>query len=112
MSDYAALLARYDVVCVDTVVPTFAAEKDEARCVGSANFVDVACENRRSWWRRRRRPGGLTVTDRSYQSDEAAPIDSTHSFSTRARVRLEGTRGAFALAESGGASGSARWWAT
>ena len=29
VSDYAALLARYDVVCVDTVVPTFAAEKDE-----------------------------------------------------------------------------------
>ena len=106
VSDYAALLARYDVVCVDTVVPTFAAEKDEDALRRFVNFVDVAYESKKLLVAATARaPEDLLVTDRSYQSDEAAPIDSTHSFSTRARVRLEGTRGAFALAESGGASG-------
>jgi predicted ATPase len=113
VADYAALLARYDVVCVDTVVPTFAAEKDEDALRRFVNFVDVAYENKTLLVAATARaPEDLLVTDRSDgddqsddQSDEASPIDSTHSFSTRARVRLEGTRGAFALAESGGASG-------
>jgi predicted ATPase len=113
VSDYAALLARYDVVCVDTVVPTFAAEKDEDALRRFVNFVDVAYESKTLLVAATARPPeDLLVTDRSDgddqsddQSDEASPIDSTHSFSTRARVRLEGTRGAFALAESGGASG-------
>ena len=109
VADYAALLARYDVVCVDTVVPTFAAEKDEDALRRFVNFVDVAYENKTLLVAATARaPEELLVTDRSYgddQSDRLNPIDSTHSFSTRARVRLEGTRGAFALAESGGASG-------
>ena len=109
VSDYAALLARYDVVCVDTVVPTFAAEKDEDALRRFVNFVDVAYENKTLLVAATARaPEELLVTDRSYgddQSDRLNPIDSTQSFSTRARVRLEGTRGAFALAESGGASG-------
>ena len=46
VADYAALLARYDVVCVDTVVPTFAAEKDEDALRRFVNFVDVAYENK------------------------------------------------------------------
>jgi predicted ATPase len=109
VADYAALLARYDVVCVDTVVPTFAAEKDEDALRRFVNFVDVAYENKTLLVAATARaPEELLVTDRSYgddQSDRLNPIDSTQSFSTRARVRLEGTRGAFALAESGGASG-------
>ena len=110
MADYAALLARYDVVCVDTVVPTFAAEKDEDALRRFVNFVDVAYENKTLLVAATARaPEELLVTDRSYgddrPSDRLNPIDSTRSFSTRARVRLEGTRGAFALAESGGASG-------
>ena len=115
VADYAALLARYDVVCVDTVVPTFAAEKDEDALRRFVNFVDVAYENKTLLVAATARaPEELLVTDRSYgddrmsddrMSDRLDPIDSTVSFSTRARVRLEGTRGAFALAESGGASG-------
>lgn len=110
VADYAALLARYDVVCVDTVVPTFAAEKDEDALRRFVNFVDVAYENKTLLVAATARaPEELLVTDRSYgddrPSDRLNPIDSTVSFSTRARVRLEGTRGAFALAESGGASG-------
>ena len=110
VADYAALLARYDVVCVDTVVPTFAAEKDEDALRRFVNFVDVAYENKTLLVAATARaPEELLVTDRSYgddrPSDRLDPIDSTRSFSTRARVRLEGTRGAFALAESGGASG-------
>ncbi len=115
VADYAALLARYDVVCVDTVVPTFAAEKDEDALRRFVNFVDVAYENKTLLVAATARaPEELLVTDRSYgddrmsddrMSDRLNPIDSTVSFSTRARVRLEGTRGAFALAESGGASG-------
>ena len=110
VADYAALLARYDVVCVDTVVPTFAAEKDEDALRRFVNFVDVAYENKTLLVAATARaPEELLVTDRSYgddrPSDRLDPIDSTVSFSTRARVRLEGTRGAFALAESGGASG-------
>lgn len=110
VADYAALLARYDVVCVDTVVPTFAAEKDEDALRRFVNFVDVAYENKTLLVAATARaPEELLVTDRSYgddrPSDRLNPLDSTVSFSTRARVRLEGTRGAFALAESGGASG-------
>ena len=110
VADYAALLARYDVVCVDTVVPTFAAEKDEDALRRFVNFVDVAYENKTLLVAATARaPEELLVTDRSYgddrPSDRLNSIDSTVSFSTRARVRLEGTRGAFALAESGGASG-------
>jgi len=110
VADYAALLARYDVVCVDTVVPTFAAEKDEDALRRFVNFVDVAYENKTLLVAATARaPEELLVTDRSYgddrPSDWVESIDSTRSFSTRARVRLEGTRGAFALAESGGASG-------
>ena len=110
VADYAALLARYDVVCVDTVVPTFAAEKDEDALRRFVNFVDVAYENKTLLVAATARaPEELLVTDRSYgddrPSDRLDPIDSARSFSTRARVRLEGTRGAFALAESGGASG-------
>ena len=110
VADYAALLARYDVVCVDTVVPTFAAEKDEDALRRFVNFVDVAYENKTLLVAATARaPEELLVTDRSYgddrPSDWVESIDSAQTFSTRARVRLEGTRGAFALAESGGASG-------
>ena len=134
-ADYSTLLARYDVVCVDTVIPAFRSE-DEDALRRFVNFIDIAYETKtlliaatevspealveaddaRDWF---------LVSESDASSDASSTSTSTSTdgssvFSTRARVRLEGSRGAFALDnERGGSSGrvapmvgDAEWSAT
>lgn len=131
-ADYSTLLARYDVVCVDTVIPTFRSE-DEDALRRFVNFIDIAYETKtlliaatevspealvaasddeRDWF--------LVASDASSDASTSTSTDGSSVFSTRARVRLEGSRGAFALDnERGGSSGrvapmvgDAEWSAT
>jgi protein AFG1 len=135
-ADYSTLLARYDVVCVDTVIPTFRSE-DEDALRRFVNFIDIAYETKtlliaateveaealveasddeRDWF---------LVSESDASSDASSTSTSTSTdgssvFSTRARVRLEGSRGAFALDNKRGGSsgrvapmvGDAEWSAT
>ena len=103
-ADYTALLTHYDVVCIDTPVPAFAAERDENELRRFVNFVDVAYEaDALLIAATAREPEELLRAD---DDPRAFPErDDARSFSTRGRVRLEGTRGAFGLAKGGGSSG-------
>ena len=107
-ADYAALLARYDVVCVDTPVPTFAAGRDENALRRFVNFVDAAYDAKTLLVAATAREPEDLLLAFSEETDSRPPpggTDDARSFSTRARVRLEGARGAFALAKGGGSSG-------
>ena len=135
-ADYAKLLARYDVVCVDTVIPTFRSE-DEDALRRFVNFVDVAYETKTLLVAATEvSPEALVEAERDSVFEENARVDDSSSddsststststdgfvtFSTRRRVRLEGTRGAFALDNARGGSsgrvapmvGDAEWSAT
>ena len=131
-ADYSTLLARYDVVCVDTVIPAFRSE-DEDALRRFVNFIDIAYETKtlliaatevspealvaasddeRDWF--------LVASDASSDASTSTSTDGSSVFSTRARVRLEGSRGAFALDNKRGGSsgrvapmvGDAEWSAT
>jgi predicted ATPase len=134
-ADYSTLLARYDVVFLDTVIPTFRPE-DEDALRRFVNFIDIAYETKtlliaateveaealveaddaRDWFL-------VSESDASSYASSTSTSTSTDGssvFSTRARVRLEGSRGAFALDNKRGGSsgrvapmvGDAEWSAT
>ena len=135
-ADYSTLLARYDVVFLDTVIPTFRSS-DEDALRRFVNFIDIAYETKtlliaateveaealveasddeRDWFL-------VSESDASSYASSTSTSTSTDGssvFSTRARVRLEGSRGAFALDNKRGGSsgrvapmvGDAEWSAT